>query len=99
MEKTVLLNAKVAEQIAATIALHTRGDTRTVFFDGEGGPCHIGARVRDMGLFRSGEVAAHCPYWGSILNFAIVTVLRWHVGWFLGFWQTKLLVGGGLDPL
>ena len=59
MEKTVLLNAEVAEQIAATIALHTRGDTRTVFFDGEGGPCHIGARVRDMGLFRSGEVAVH----------------------------------------
>ena len=55
MEKTVLLNAEVADQMAATIALHTRGDTRTVFFDGEGGPCHLGARVRDMGLFRSGE--------------------------------------------
>ena len=59
MEKTVLLNAEVADQIAATIALHTRGDTRTVFFDGEGGPCHLGARVRDMGLFRSGEAAVH----------------------------------------
>ena len=70
MEKTVLLNAEVAEQIAATIALHTRGDTRTVFFDGEGGPCPLGARMRDMGLFRSGS----CSVLLGFFSFAIVTV-------------------------
>ena len=36
LEKSVLLNKEVADQIAAAVAVHTRGDRDTLFIDGEG---------------------------------------------------------------
>ena len=56
MEKTVLLNSEVADQIVQSIVTHTRGDGDTVFLDGEGGLCHIGAALKQMNTFGSVRV-------------------------------------------
>lgn len=56
MEKTVLLNSEVADQIVTSIVTHTRGDRHTVFLDGEGGLCHIGAALKQMNTFGSVRV-------------------------------------------
>ena len=56
MEKTVLLNSEVADQIVQSIVTHTRGDNNTLFLDGEGGLCHIGAKLKQMNTFDSVRV-------------------------------------------
>ena len=56
VEKTVLLNSEVADQIVQSIVTHTRGDRHTVFLDGEGGLCHIGAALKQMKTFGSVRV-------------------------------------------
>ena len=56
MEKTVLLNSEVADQIVQSIVTHTRGDNNTLFLDGEGGLCHIGATLKQMNTFGSVSV-------------------------------------------
>ena len=56
VEKTVLLNSEVADQIVQSIVTHTRGGQDTVFLDGEGGICHIGAALKQMNTFGSVKV-------------------------------------------
>lgn len=56
VEKTVLLNSEVADQIVQSIVTHTRGNQDTVFLDGEGALCHIGATLKQMNTFGSVKV-------------------------------------------
>ena len=56
VEKTVLLNSEVADQIVQSIVTHTRGNQDTVFLDGEGGLCHIGAKLKQVNTFGTVKV-------------------------------------------
>jgi len=52
-EKAVLLDPQTAEQIGQSILNHTRADrSKTVFFDGEGGLCLIGAFLQKQNAFK-----------------------------------------------
>jgi len=54
IEKAVLLDPQTAEQIGQSILTHTRADrSKTVFFDGEGGLCQIGAFIQKQNIFKS----------------------------------------------
>ena len=56
VEKTVLLNSEVADQIVQSIVTHTRGNKGTSFLDGEGGLCQIGAKLKQLDIFGSVRV-------------------------------------------
>lgn len=51
-EKNVLLDQTVADKISQSVLTHSRGDKKTTFFDGEGGLCHIAARVSQFDMFK-----------------------------------------------
>ena len=46
----------MAEQIVQSIVTHTRGNQDTVFLDGEGGLCHIGAKLKQINTFGTVKV-------------------------------------------
>ena len=53
VEKALLLEETTASQLATCIKVHTRGDKRTAFFDGEGGLCYLASNVSKLDIFKN----------------------------------------------
>ena len=70
VEKTILLNREVAEQIAQTVAVHTRGNKETLFYDADGGLCHIASAVQKMDIFKSVSVFEKDMNFSVLHNYA-----------------------------
>ena len=60
----------MADQIVQSIVTHTRGDQDTVFLDGEGGLCHIGAKLKQMNTFGTVKVLEKDMELRSLHNYA-----------------------------
>ena len=48
MEKSVLLDAETADRIVKNVDIHSRADSNTKFFDGEGGLCRVAALAASL---------------------------------------------------
>jgi hypothetical protein len=51
-EKGLLVEERTARRIAAAVLRHTAAGPDTVFYDGEGGLCHVAAEVAQSGRFK-----------------------------------------------
>jgi hypothetical protein len=52
-EKCLLIEEQTARRIAATVLRHTAAGPETVFYDGEGGLCHLAAEIAASRRFKS----------------------------------------------
>ena len=53
LEKSVLLDTETAERITKNVDIHSRADSNTKFFDGEGGLCRVAALAASLDRFSS----------------------------------------------
>lgn len=70
IEKTVLISEELAERIAHNVAIHTRGDKSTTFFDGEGGLCQVAAAMDRLDIFNQVAVLEKDMTLTDLHNFA-----------------------------